>query len=107
DSATFGGPYRVFYNDDRNSQYYFELPPLTKVGPIPVNPGAQANIPMCSAGDQTSIEAAMFDALKRVNWTETSETASGFSATHTGSDGLNYQVNVIVDTTKTTNVQNW
>ncbi len=107
DPATFPGPYQVFYNSSPNSQYYFELPPLTKIGPVPSTPGAQATIPMCSAGDQTSIEHAMFDSLKRANWTETAETASGFSATHTGTDGRNYQLNIVVDTTKTTNVQNW
>jgi hypothetical protein len=107
DPATYPGGYQIFLNSDPNSMLHFELPVLTKIGVSPTTSGNTTTYSLCSSGDQVSIQTEMFDALKRLNWTEAGQSATGFSATHAAPDGSTYQVTVVVNTSQTTNPQDW
>lgn len=107
DPATYPGGYQLFLDSDPNFILHFGLPVLTKVGASPTTSGNVTTYSLCSSGDQTSIQAEMFDALKRLNWIEASESSSGFSATHPAPDGSTYQVTVIVNTGQVSNPQDW
>jgi len=107
DPATYARGYQIFLNSDPNSMLHFELPVLTRIGASPTTSGNVTTYSLCSSGDQTSIQAEVFDALKRLNWTEASQSSTGFSATHAAPDGSTYQVTVVVNTSQTTSPQDW
>jgi hypothetical protein len=98
DPAIYPGPYQLFLSSDPNFILHFELPVLTKMSAAPTTSGSLTTYSLCSSGNATSIQAEMYDALKRLNWTEAAQSTTGFSATHPAPDGSTYVVTVAVNT---------